>query len=70
MTRSGRIGEIYNIGGTDTVENLAIIHRVLGLMAKPESLIRYVADRLSFGQLPRIGWSEAGKLEELRWATL
>jgi len=41
----GKVGEVYNIGGTDVLENLEVICRLLKLMGKPESLIRYVADR-------------------------
>jgi dTDP-glucose 4,6-dehydratase len=41
----GRIGEVYNIGGVDVVENLAMVRRLLQLMGKPESLIKYVTDR-------------------------
>ena len=41
----GRIGEVYNIGGADVVENLEMARRLLRLMDKPESLLRCVADR-------------------------
>ena len=41
----GRVGEVYNIGGTDVVENLEMVVRLLHLMGKPESLIIYVTDR-------------------------
>jgi dTDP-glucose 4,6-dehydratase len=41
----GRVGQVYNIGGTDVLENLEMVHRLLSLMGKPESLIRYVTDR-------------------------
>jgi dTDP-glucose 4,6-dehydratase len=41
----GRVGETYNIGGTDVLENLEVISRLLKLMGKPESLITSVADR-------------------------
>lgn len=41
----GRIGEIYNIGGEDVLENLEMVHRLLRLMGKPKSLIQYVTDR-------------------------
>jgi dTDP-glucose 4,6-dehydratase len=41
----GRVGETYNIGGTEVLENLGIISRLLKLMRKPESLITSVADR-------------------------
>ena len=41
----GREGEIYNIGGNRSLPNLEVIHQVLALTGKPESLIRYVPDR-------------------------
>ena len=36
----GRIGEVYNIGGLDIVENLTMARRLLRLMGKPESCFR------------------------------
>jgi len=45
VLKRGRIGEVYNIGGPDIAENLSMALRVLCLMGKPESLIRFVADR-------------------------
>ena len=41
----GRIGEVYNIGGLDVVENLTMARRLLLATGKPESLISHVADR-------------------------
>jgi dTDP-glucose 4,6-dehydratase len=41
----GRIGEVYNISGSHVEENLAVAQRLLHLTGKPESLLRYVADR-------------------------
>ncbi len=41
----GVIGEVYNIGGADIVENLTMSKRLLQLMGKPESLLTYVKDR-------------------------
>ena len=35
----GRIGEVYNIGGLDVVENLTMARRLLRATGKPESLI-------------------------------
>src|SRR2546429_4408039 len=35
----GRIGEIYNLGGADTEENLRMAKRVLRAMSKPETLL-------------------------------
>jgi dTDP-glucose 4,6-dehydratase len=41
----GRVGEVYNIGGTDIEENLTIARTLLRLTGKPESLLSYVKDR-------------------------
>jgi dTDP-glucose 4,6-dehydratase len=41
----GRIGEVYNIGGLDIMENLTIARKLLKLNGKPESLLTYVKDR-------------------------
>src|SRR6266478_5879584 len=41
----GKIGEVYNIGGSHVEENLEMAQRLLRLTGKPESLLQYVADR-------------------------
>ena len=41
----GREGEIYNIGGNRSLPNLEVVHKLLALTGKPESLIEYVRDR-------------------------
>jgi dTDP-glucose 4,6-dehydratase len=41
----GEIGEVYNIAGSDLVDNLSMARHILRLMGKPESLLRYVQDR-------------------------
>lgn len=41
----GQIGEVYNIGGLDLVENLSMAQRILQLTGRPESLLSYVQDR-------------------------
>jgi len=43
--RKGRSGEVYNIGGRCELTNLELTHRLLEVLDKPNSLIRYVADR-------------------------
>lgn len=45
VLENGRLGECYNIGGLDVIENLAIARRVLKLTGKTESLLSYVKDR-------------------------
>ena len=41
----GKIGEVYNIGGLDLVENLLMVRRTLQLVGKTESLLSYVQGR-------------------------
>jgi dTDP-glucose 4,6-dehydratase len=41
----GRIGEVYNIGGLDVVENLSMARQLLRATGKPETLLSYVKDR-------------------------
>jgi dTDP-glucose 4,6-dehydratase len=41
----GTPGEVYNVGGDDERENIFVVKRILELLGKPESLIRYVKDR-------------------------
>jgi dTDP-glucose 4,6-dehydratase len=43
--RSGRDGEIYNIGGNRSLPNIDVIHMLLAATGRPESLIQYVKDR-------------------------
>jgi dTDP-glucose 4,6-dehydratase len=41
----GRIGEVYNIGGLDVLENLTVASRFLRATGNTESLISHVKDR-------------------------
>jgi len=45
VLKRGRIGEVYNIGGSHVEENLAMAQCLLRLTGKPESLLSYVSDR-------------------------
>ncbi|MFP2926143.1 dTDP-glucose 4,6-dehydratase [Pyxidicoccus sp. 3LG] len=41
----GKAGEVYNLGGGAERKNIEIVKGILGLLGKPESLIKFVADR-------------------------
>ena len=43
--RRGKPGEVYNFGGRAERPNLEMVHAILALLDKPQSLIRFVADR-------------------------
>jgi len=45
VIQKGNIGEVYNIGGNNEKENIAIIELILDHLEKPHSLIKYVKDR-------------------------
>ena len=42
----GKAGEVYNIGGNNERENIAIAKKLLSLLGKGEESIKYVEDRL------------------------
>ena len=41
----GKSGEIYNIGGHNERKNIDVVKTILKELNKPETLIKYVADR-------------------------
>lgn len=45
VMRRGKEGEVYNVGGHNERTNLEVVRTILHELGKPESLIRYVADR-------------------------
>ncbi|MDP7529659.1 MAG: dTDP-glucose 4,6-dehydratase [Candidatus Marinimicrobia bacterium] len=61
---NGVLGEIYNIGGGNEMQNINITKLILDHLNKPESLIRFVEDRkghdqryaLSINKLRQLGW--------------
>jgi len=69
----GRIGDVYNIGGADVVENLTMARRVLRATEKTESLLSHVQDRpghdhryaLTCHKIEReLGWKPAISLDD------
>ena len=73
VLEKGRVGECYNIGGLDVVENLTIARRLLHLTGKTESLLSYVKDRpghdrryaLTCGKMEKhLGWKPQISLED------
>jgi dTDP-glucose 4,6-dehydratase len=65
VLRQGRDGEIYNIGGNRSLPNLEVVHQVLGLTGKPDSLIAYVKDRP--GHDRRYALSSEKLMRETAW---
>jgi len=66
--RRGRVGEVYNFGGRCELKNIDLTRTLLRLLEKPETLIKYVADRPGHDQRYAIDCSKAER--ELGWAPL
>jgi len=69
----GRNGEIYNICGDCEISNLELVKRLLKILRKPESLIKFVKDRpghdlryaMNHDKITReLGWNPTIKLED------
>jgi dTDP-glucose 4,6-dehydratase len=68
VLRRGTIGEVYNLGGGNERENVAIAHAILDALGKPRNLVRHVTDRLGHDRRYAI---DHRKIErELRWKPL
>jgi dTDP-glucose 4,6-dehydratase len=59
-------GEVYNFGGSSERHNIDIVKRVLALVGKPESLIKYVKDRPGHDRRYAIDWRKSQA--KLDWA--
>jgi dTDP-glucose 4,6-dehydratase len=68
----GTPGEVYNVGGPDECTNLDVIHRILELTGRDESLLDHVTDRLghdrryslSSDKVRALGWTPRMRFAE------
>ena len=65
VIHKGSNGEIYNVGGNNERTNIHIVRTILEQLGKPESLIKYVEDRL--GHDRRYGIDATKITAELGW---
>lgn len=65
ILRSGKPGEVYNIGGHNERTNLQVVQTILRELGKPETLIEFVSDRL--GHDRRYAIDPAKMQRELGW---
>ena len=65
VLRRGRVGEIYNVGGNKELTNLEIVNKILEVLGKPTSLIKFVGDRLGHDRRYAVNTSKIEK--ELGW---
>lgn len=64
LIEHGTPGEIYNIGTGQERRNIEVVRLILQFLGKPESLIRFVADRPAHDRRYSLDWS---KLRKLGW---
>ena len=62
---NGKAGEVYNVGSDGEMRNIDVVKMILAHLGKPESLIKYVADRLGHDRRYAIDSSKAHR--ELAW---
>ena len=81
VLHKGEIGEVYNVGGHNEKPNIDIVKLILSSLDKPESLIKYVDDRLGHDKRyaidsskiqEKLGWKpkytfETGIVETIQW---
>ncbi len=79
VLNKGKIGEVYNIGGNNEIKNIDIVKNILRHLGKPETLIKFVADRpghdrryaIDASKIKReLGWSPKYKFEEMLKLTI
>ncbi len=61
----GKPGEVYNVGSDGEMRNIDVVKMILAHLGKPESLIKYVTDRLGHDRRYAIDSSKAHR--ELKW---
>ncbi len=78
VLEKGKAGEIYNIGSGNEKTNIEITKLILKLLDKPESLIKYVADRpghdrrysLDTAKIRALGWKPKHSFDEAMKLTI
>ena len=73
VLNKGQVGEVYNIGGNNEIQNIEIVKQILDHLKKPHSLITYAKDRLGHDRRYAIdatkikndlGWEPKYKFED------
>ena len=79
VIQRGKPGEIYNIGSDNEKTNLDLVHKLLELLDKPQSLMQFVTDRPAHDRryalgcakiATELGWKPAYSFEKALGATV
>jgi dTDP-glucose 4,6-dehydratase len=64
VMRRGKVGEAYNVGANNEVQNITVAERIVDLLEKHKSLIKFVPDRLGHDKRYAI---DCQKIHALGW---
>ncbi|MEW6455276.1 MAG: dTDP-glucose 4,6-dehydratase [Acidobacteriota bacterium] len=64
IIKKGEIGEVYNIAASQEFPNVYIANKILELLNKPDSLIKFVKDRPGHDKRYSLKWE---KIKKLGW---
>lgn len=72
IIENGELGEVYNVGGGNELQNIHITHQILELLGKSTDLIKFVEDRkghdlrysLDCSKLNQLGWMPKHSFDE------
>lgn len=80
LMQKGKLGEVYNIGANNEVQNIEIAEKIVSLLGKPKNLIKFVPDRLGHDmryavdctKIRALGWKPEKDFDEaleftVRW---
>jgi dTDP-glucose 4,6-dehydratase len=80
LMQKGKLGEVYNIGANNEVQNLEIAEKIVDLLGKQKSLIKFVPDRLGHdlryavdcSKIHSLGWKQEKEFDDalgftVRW---
>ncbi len=65
VLHKGELGEVYNVGTGEEIENLTMVEIILDTLDKPRSLVHFVEDRpghdrryaMDIGKIKALGWT-------------
>lgn len=66
IMQKGKTGEVYNVGAKNEVQNISVAERIVDLLGKPKSLIKFVPDRLGHDRRYAL---DCQKIHTLGWKT-
>ena len=72
IIENGKLGEVYNVGGGNELQNIHITHQILEQLGKSAGLIKFVEDRkghdlrysLDCSKLNQLGWTPEHSFDE------